>query len=150
MSVSETLPRIHLIAEEAERLGRIAEGIGRSEPNAAGLLLAEIDRAQLWSPDALPPNTVSMGATVEFIDEGNGARHTLQLVYPNEADIAAGRISVLTPVGAGLIGMRAGRSITWPDGKGRDRQLRIVRVTKPFEPENAISRTTRDGAALEV
>ncbi|WP_296220348.1 GreA/GreB family elongation factor, partial [uncultured Sphingomonas sp.] len=57
------------------------------------------------------------------------ARRMVELVYPGDADIAQGRVSILTPIGAGLIGMRAGRSISWPDRDGRERLLRIVSVT---------------------
>jgi regulator of nucleoside diphosphate kinase len=55
----------------------------------------------------------------------------VQLVYPAEADIEAGRISILTPIGAGLIGLREGQSILWPDREGRERRLTVVRVTQP-------------------
>jgi regulator of nucleoside diphosphate kinase len=41
------------------------------------------------------------------------------------------RLSVLTPVGAGLIGMRCGDSIDWPNRLGAFRRLRIVRVVQP-------------------
>ncbi len=74
-----------------------------------------------------------MNSRIDFIDEGTGARRTVQLVYPLDADIAAGRVSILTPIGAGLIGMTAGYSIRWPDRDGRDRLLRIVSVTPPGE-----------------
>jgi regulator of nucleoside diphosphate kinase len=60
----------------------------------------------------------------------------VQLVYPRQADIAFGRVSVLTLIGAGLIGMRRGQSIDWPDRKGRCRRLRILDV----------GQTTRDTA----
>ena len=97
------------------------------------MLLAELDRAELCEPGELPEQTVVMNARIDFIDDGNGARRTVQLVYPRDADIAAGRISILTPIGAGLIGMTAGSSIRWPDREGHDRLLRIVSVTPPGE-----------------
>jgi regulator of nucleoside diphosphate kinase len=53
------------------------------------------------------------------------------LVYPAEADIAEGRISVLTPVGTALIGLRAGQSITWRTRDGRKQVLTVLRVTPP-------------------
>jgi regulator of nucleoside diphosphate kinase len=52
----------------------------------------------------------------------------VRLVLPAEADLDAGRISILTPVGAGLIGMRAGDEIDWPCPDGRPRILKIVDV----------------------
>ncbi|MBL8904295.1 MAG: GreA/GreB family elongation factor, partial [Rhizobiales bacterium] len=53
----------------------------------------------------------------------------LQLVYPEKADIAAGRISILTPIGTALIGLSIGQTMTWVDRDGQSRQLRIVAVT---------------------
>ena len=69
-----------------------------------------------------------MNATVDFTDETGEKAHSYQLVYPREADISSGRISILTPVGAGLIGLREGQSILCPDRDGRERELKIVRV----------------------
>jgi len=50
------------------------------------------------------------------------------LVYPAEADISQGRISVLTPVGTALIGLRSGGSITWETPAGEARQLTVLAV----------------------
>ena len=72
-----------------------------------------------------------MGSRVEFIDEGNGIRRTVTLVFPAEANIEAGRVSILTPIGAGLIGLAAGDAIVWPDREGHERRLRIVSVRPP-------------------
>ena len=42
-------------------------------------------------------------------------------------------ISVLTPVGAGLIGLRPDQVITWPDREGHARRLRVVEVRSPAQ-----------------
>ena len=55
----------------------------------------------------------------------------MQLVMPGEANIARGRVSILTPMGAALYGLAAGHSIEWPDLQGEYRPIRIVRVTPP-------------------
>lgn len=123
-------PPLHLLESEADTLSDLALRIARSQPDVSALLLAEIDRAELHGPGDLPPDVVTMNATVEFVDEANGTRRTVQLVYPRDADIAAGKVSVLTPVGAGLIGMTEGRSIVWPDRDGNDRVLRIVSIDR--------------------
>ena len=52
----------------------------------------------------------------------------LQLVYPGEADINAGKVSVLTPIGAALIGLRQGQTIPWSSRDGRDLILTVVEV----------------------
>ena len=52
-----------------------------------------------------------MGSQVVYRDEGTGRIREVALVYPHEADINLNRISVLTPVGAALIGLAEGQSI---------------------------------------
>lgn len=121
-------PPIHLIDSEAETLSNLALDVEDRLPQVSALLLEEIDRARLYPAARLPDDVVAMMSEVEFVDEGSGTRRTVQLVYPRDADAAAGRISILTPVGAGLIGLRAGQSILWPDREGRSRRLAIVSV----------------------
>ena len=124
-------PAIHLSAVECDMLSGLALSAQRRHPISSALLLAELDRAEVYEPGALPAHTVVMNSHIEFVDEGSDTRRTVQLVYPPDADIASGRISILTPIGAGLIGMTAGTSIRWPNRDGHDRMLRIVSVTPP-------------------
>lgn len=126
-----TKPPVHLIDVEAESLTNLALSIADSAPQVSDLLLTEIERAQTHSADRIPADVVTMNAFVEFIDEASGADRTVQIVYPAQADISEGRISILTPVGAGLIGLREGQSIIWPDRDGRERKLSIVKVSQP-------------------
>lgn len=123
-------PPLCLIDSEADALSELALGIAGSQPDISALLLAEIDRAEIHTADTLPANSVAMNSHVTFIDEGSGTRRDVQLVYPQNADIEAGRISILTPIGAGLIGLTEGQSILWPDRDGHKRYLRIERVSR--------------------
>ena len=124
-------PPIHLIDTEAERLGDLALAAEARLPEAAGLLLREIERAAVHAAESFPQGVVRMGARVDFVDEGTGARRTVELVYPPEADIGAGKLSILSLVGAGLIGLAEGQTIRWPDRSGAERVLRIETVTPP-------------------
>ncbi|GHH25229.1 nucleoside diphosphate kinase regulator [Sphingomonas glacialis] len=126
-------PVIHLTAAECDALSELALSAEHRHPHSSAMLLAELERAELCEPGELPKQTVAMNSWIDFIDESTGTRRTVQLVYPLDADIAAGRVSILTPIGAGLIGMTAGSSIRWPDRDGHDRLLRIVSVTPPRE-----------------
>ncbi len=128
MTLATNLPRIHLIEKEADQLMQMADNLESRDPELAALLAREVERAETHAPADLPAGVVSIGAFVEFIDDGNGTYHTLQLVYPQDADISAGRMSVLTHVGAGLIGLSEGQEIHWPDRNGHERRLRIIRV----------------------
>jgi regulator of nucleoside diphosphate kinase len=115
-------------ASDADRVTNLAIAAEDRLPQVAALLLAELNRAEVVPDDELPADIVTMQATVKFIDEANGVERTLQLVYPTEADFDAGRISILSLVGAGLLGLKAGQSIMWPDRAKKERLLRIIDV----------------------
>lgn len=130
-SAAPVRPQIILSTTEAEQLSALANQMEQASPLAAELLLDEIDRAELRPDGKVPSTVVRMGSVVEFLDEAHGSRRTVQLVWPPEADIGAGRISVLTPVGAGLIGLSEGADILWPDRAGHERPLHILKVSPP-------------------
>lgn len=124
-------PVIHVSIDECDSLSALALSAEHRHPQSSSMLLAELDRAELCEASDMPPETVTMNSSVEFLDEASGVRRIVRLVYLSEADIGAGRISILTPIGAGLIGMSAGRAISWPDREGHVRSFRIVSVTQP-------------------
>ncbi len=128
---SSDSPIIHMLASESRIITEMTSALEKRNPTVADLLYTELDRAELHEPADLPADTVSMNCLVEFVDERSGVSRTVQLVYPKDADIALGRISILTPVGAGLIGMTEGESIFWPDRSGAKRLLKIVSVNRP-------------------
>lgn len=121
-------PPIHMIDREADRLTQLALSREDAMPQVCGLLLREINRATIRTAARFPSDIVTMQSRVAFVDSGTGAERTVELVYPGDADISAGRISILTPIGAGLIGLREGQSILWPDREGHERNLTIVKV----------------------
>lgn len=129
---ARTRPQIHMIDTEAERLSELALNIETAMPQVSDLLLRETTRARLHRPASMPADVVTMGTEVEYRDEASGVTRTVTLAWPQDADIAAGRISILTPIGAGLIGLREGQQILWPDRDGRERNLTIVRVSQPI------------------
>lgn len=133
MNIQEAVerPPIVMIAAEADALADIALGVRDRHPHVSRMLLEEIDRADTRDAEDMPDDVVTMRSTVEFQDEKTGERHVVELVYPKDADIGAGRLSILTPVGAGLIGLRTGQSISWPDRTGMERILTIARVARP-------------------
>ncbi|MFC4254717.1 nucleoside diphosphate kinase regulator [Altererythrobacter xixiisoli] len=123
-------PPIVLIESEADALSDLAFSIRSRNPTVANLLIEEIDRAETVDAAQIPADVVTMGSTVTFVDQKSGEQHRVQLVFPGDADLDAGRLSILTPVGAGLIGLRAGQSISWPDRTGKDRTLTIEQVIR--------------------
>jgi regulator of nucleoside diphosphate kinase len=130
-------PPILLADREADALYDLAIRWERRHPLSARLLLDELQRAVTLPSHELPEDIVTMGSHVDFLDREGGQQHTVQLVYPAMADIREGRLSVLTPIGAGLIGMRRGHSIDWPNRRGERRRLEIIRVIQPARRERA-------------
>lgn len=99
-------------------------------PDVASVLTEELERAHVLA-DSHPVQTVCMGSEVRFRDDSTGTVRTATLVYPDDADISRRRLSVLTPVGAALIGLNAGNSITWETRTGDLRRLTVLEVRVP-------------------
>lgn len=122
-----TRPRIVIRAGDAERLATLANALVDSKPELADELLGELARARTTAK--APANSVQMGSTLTY--EADGRQRRVTLVYPDQADIDAGRVSVLTPVGAALIGLTEGQSIDWTARDGRIHRLKVVTVEAP-------------------
>lgn len=124
-------PPITLSETEGDLLFNLACAARDRSTMAAGLLLEELARAEFCSAESLPADVVTMRSRVVFLDEDSGEEHAVELVYPSAADMELGRVSVLTPVGAALIGLRRGSAIDWPNRLGALRRLTIVEVVQP-------------------
>jgi regulator of nucleoside diphosphate kinase len=128
-------PQIHLLASESDLVADLALQVEHRQPVVAAMLLGEIERAELHDPETLPEDAVRLGSAVSFVDEKTGQLRKVQLVMPVHANIAEGRISILTPMGAALYGLTTGDSIDWPDLDGNTRRIRISRVVQPAGEE---------------
>ena len=126
-------PPILLCASDADRIADLAVGVETRLPQVSAMLLKDIDRARVVKDGALPADVVGMGSRVRFRDESTGTERTVRLVYPHEADIAAGKVSILTPIGAGLIGLREGQSIRWEDRDGHPKVLQVIAVGEELD-----------------
>jgi regulator of nucleoside diphosphate kinase len=124
-------PAITLSADDYERLSALAHAAGTRMPALADELADEIGRAQVLAAGERPQDIVCMNSQVEFRDDATGKVQVVTLVYPDEADIAQRKVSVLTPVGTALIGLGRGCSITWEGRNGEPRQLTVLSVRGP-------------------
>jgi regulator of nucleoside diphosphate kinase len=127
---SETPPTIVVSKAEYDTLTGLAAAVEGRLPDAAGILQAEMDRAEVVAADAVPEDAVRMGSTVEFRSDGGQSRK-VTLVFPGDADISEGKISILTPIGTALIGLSPGQSITWTARDGRRQRLTVLSVAQP-------------------
>src|SRR5690606_42164071 len=125
MTHAANLPPISVTTTDFDRLRALAQ----ASTLAAEFLAREIDRAQLIEPDAAGDRLVTMNSCVRYRDDVTGQERTVTLVYPGGADIEHGRLSVLTPVGAALIGLSIGQSIEWVSPSGGVRSLTVTGVS---------------------
>jgi regulator of nucleoside diphosphate kinase len=134
-AAGEVRPPIHLLAAESDMIASLALQAEHRFPVVAAMLLEEIERAELHEAGTLPETAVTIGSEVDFVDEKSSQLRSVELVLPASANIAEGRISILTPMGAALYGLTAGQSIDWPDLDGHARRIRILRVRQPTDWE---------------
>lgn len=119
--------RIHIARPDLDRLRALVDQYSEGRDAASAERLgAELDRAVVV--DVLPAGIVGPGARVRFEDERTRVVREAVLVYPSEADASAGRISVLAPIGAALLGLAAGDTIAWPLPGDREARIRILSV----------------------
>lgn len=113
------------------------EILSRLGPHPA--LQRELERAIIVSPEAVPPDVVTMSSRVLYTDETTGVRRLVSVVHPLEANSAEGRISVLAPVGTALLGLSVGQTIDWPFPDGSRRRLRVDDVvTQPQRTQQTL------------
>ncbi|KAA3649566.1 MAG: transcription elongation factor GreAB [Proteobacteria bacterium] len=94
-------------------------------------LRAELEGAVVMPTGAVPPGVVTLNARVRYVDESTGESRNIEVVYPTDADAAAGKVSVLAPVGSALIGLSVGERIDWTFPNGRRIRLRVEAVHHP-------------------
>jgi regulator of nucleoside diphosphate kinase len=126
-----TRPRLIIDERAYPRLLALAERARAKLPDLADRLIDEIERADLRASSEMPADVVALGSEVTFRE----ARRieTVRIVAPEDADIERRRISVLTPVGAALLGLRVGQKISWEMPDKRVAVLEVVAVRQPSE-----------------
>jgi regulator of nucleoside diphosphate kinase len=121
------MKRLRELIDEAKRLDRRGNEYLES-------LEGELSRGILVAPTDVPPDVVTMNSRVNLVDLDTGEEMVCTLVFPNEADVAQSKISVLAPIGTAMLGYRVGDTFEWkvPDGI---RRLEIKGVL--YQPEAA-------------
>lgn len=94
----------------------------------------ELERAQVVVPEAVPGDVVTMNSRVRVKDVDSGREMTLTIVFPSDADLEQGKISIVAPIGTALLGYRVGDTVEWRVPAGM-RRLRIEEVS--YQPEAA-------------
>jgi regulator of nucleoside diphosphate kinase len=116
------------------RLIRLLPRAG-SVASEAGIaaLQAAIDNAELVASNTVSPDIVTMYSRVQLEEPATGRRHVFTLCYPPDAEPAEGFVSVMSPVGASLLGLRVGAMARWQTPGGQQVQAEVRALL--FQPE---------------
>jgi regulator of nucleoside diphosphate kinase len=129
--VSQPVVRPRIVVTEGEHtvlMGLAERALERDSP-VGEYLAEELSRAFIVPDDACAANVIRMGSTVTYREDATGRIRTVTLVYPREADIDRQRISILTPIGAALIGLSPSQTIQWPSPGGAMETLTVLNVS---------------------
>ena len=132
-----TQRHIHITDRDMRRLRDLLlaaeDPLGKDRPYLESLR-AELDRANIVASEVINGDVVTMNSTVRVRERDTGRTATLTVVFPESADAAADRISVIAPLGSALLGYRAGDRVSFRAPGGR-RECEIEEVV--YQPEAA-------------
>lgn len=129
-------PKIIISKSDFERLTNLAMAVAIRRPASADDLSAELERARVVSDGWMRADVVQIGSAVRY-ETDTGDTRTIILVFPGDADISEGKVSVLTPIGTALLGLSAGQSMNWTARDGREHELTVISVGQiPSGPPN--------------
>lgn len=129
-------PQAVLTQLDVERLGKIlSQGEATYFAAGAKLLREKLQSSPVIPADQVPPTLVTMNSIVAYADERTGLHSELVIAYPADADPSRGRISILSPLCASLLGHHVGQVVQCPMPDGQVAPLRILTIE--YQPEKA-------------
>ena len=128
---------IQITKFDLERLNKLLADAQHSDHRQSSYLLeleTELERAKMVPSEAVPNDVVTMNSQVRLVDLDTNEDIACTLVFPEDADMGKGRISVLAPVGTAMLGYRVGDSFEWQVPAGK-RRLLVKEIL--YQPEAA-------------
>lgn len=126
---------IKITKYDLERLQLLLRDAGSTQYRGSQYLKRlkqELDRAQVVLPQEIPPDVITMNSKVCLEDTESKEEETYTLVFPEDADVQQGKISVLAPIGTAMLGYQVGDIFEWEVPAGM-RKLRVKSII--FQPE---------------
>jgi regulator of nucleoside diphosphate kinase len=128
---------IYITSQDKQRLEELLAEVSVSDPRQRGdlkLLEEELRRAVIVEPKEIPGDVITMNSRSDLIDLDTRETVTFTLVFPRDSNVEEEKISVLAPIGAGMLGYRIGDEFEWkvPDGV---RHMKVTNVH--YQPEAA-------------
>ncbi len=128
--------KIYIAEDDLRRLTRLLDNLeasqGQNIDSGIELLRHELGRAKVMSEDKIPGDVITMDSRFRIRDIDSGNEFVYTLAWPEEADVQENKISILAPVGTGLLGYRVGDTVEWPVPAGV-RRFKVEEVL--YQPE---------------
>ena len=121
---------IYITTQDQQRLQDLIAETAASGPRQQGdwkALAEELRRAVIVRPNEVPAEVITMNSRAELIDLETGETVTFTLVFPQDAWLEKDKISVLAPIGAGMLGYRVGDEFEWRVPQGV-RRMKVAKV----------------------
>ena len=129
---------IYITESDFDRLRKLIDIMSTSDVDKTReylqVLEDELDKAEIVKPQSIPKDVITMRSKVRLLDIDAGKEVVYSLVFPNEADLDQGKISVLAPIGTAMIGYKVGDVIEWEVPAGL-RRLQVEEIL--YQPEAA-------------
>lgn len=128
---------IYITEFDLERLQKLlweAQSTDYRKSDYLEKLQIEIRRAVVVSPQDIPSDVITMNSVVCLKDVDTGEEETYTLVFPEDSNLEQGKISILAPIGTGMLGYKVGDTFEWnvPAGK---RRLQVIKII--YQPESS-------------
>ena len=135
-NVMTTGKDILITQADFDRLQGLVESPRYRATHAASLIVLkdELGRGNVVAANEVPRGVVTMHSQVRVRDPKADESETYTLVYPDEADINQGKLSVLAPLGIALLGTKVGQVVSF-DAPAGQRRLKVEKIL--YQPEAA-------------
>lgn len=128
-------PSIFITTKDAAKLRKLIREAFHSDYRGSDYLkqlAEEMEKASVVNPDQIPADVITLNSTARLVDQETNEEMVYTLVFPEDADISQGKISVLAPIGTAMLGYKTGDTFEW-DTPGGKRVLRVKQVI--YQPE---------------
>lgn len=128
-------PTIYITSKDKEKLWEVIQTAKHTNYRGSPylkMLTDEIAKAQVVDPQEVPPNVITLNSMVKLIDKETNDEMIYTLVFPEEANVSEGKISVLAPIGTAMLGYKEGDTFEW-DTPGGKRSIYVKKIL--FQPE---------------
>ena len=128
-------PKIFVTTKDATKLRELIRKAFHSDYRGSDYLKKlseEIEKASVVEPDQIPPDVITLNSTARLVDQNTDEEMLYTLVFPEDADVSQGKISILAPIGTAMLGYKTGDTFEW-DTPGGKRLIRVKEIL--YQPE---------------